>query len=120
MKKPLVSIIVPTYNSAKFTGECLESIKNQTYPQDKIEIIVVDNNSTDGTKDIARKYTEKVFNKGPERSAQRNYGVKQGIGEYVAIIDSDMRLSERVIEKAVEKIKENGVVGITIPEESFG
>jgi glycosyltransferase involved in cell wall biosynthesis len=118
MSQPLVSVIVPTYNSAKFLGECLDSIKNQTYQN--IELIVVDNNSTDNTKEIARKYTEKVFNKGPERSAQRNYGVEQSQGEYVAIIDSDMQLSEKVIEKAVAKIQADNAVGIIIPEESFG
>lgn len=115
---PLVSVIVPTYNSSKFLGACLESVKQQTYKN--IELIVVDNNSTDNTKEIARKYTDKVFNRGPERSAQRNYGVEQGQGEYVAIIDSDMQLSEKVIEKAVAKIQADNAVGIIIPEESFG
>lgn len=118
MSQPLVSVVVPTKNSSKFLGECLESIKNQSYQN--IEIIVVDNNSTDDTKEIARKYTEKVFNKGPERSAQRNYGVEQSQGEYIAIIDSDMQLSEKVIEKAVAKIQADNTVGIIIPEESFG
>lgn len=119
MSQPLVSVVVPTKNSSKFLGECLESIKNQSYQN--IEIIVVDNNSTDDTKEIARKYTEKVFNKGPERSAQRNYGVKRSQGEYIAIIDSDMRLSEMVIENCVKNISEDlSVQGIIIPEESFG
>ena len=73
MTQPLVSIIVPTYNSEKFLEGCLESIQKQTYSH--IELIVVDNNSKDNTKEIARKYTEKVFNQGPERSAQVNFGV---------------------------------------------
>lgn len=76
--QPLVSVIVPTYNSEKFIGACLESIKNQMYTN--IELIVVDNNSTDKTKEIAWRYTDKVFNKGPERSAQRNFGAKNSIG----------------------------------------
>lgn len=119
MSQPLVSVIVPTYNSSKFLEECLQSIQNQIYKN--IELIVVDNNSNDNTKEIARKYTDKVFNKEPERSAQRNYGVQMSSGEYVAIIDSDMKLSSRVIEKCVEKISESrGIVGVIIPEESFG
>lgn len=113
-----VSVIVPTYNSSKFLEVCLESIKQQTYTN--IELIVVDNNSIDDTKEIAKKYTDKVFNKGPERSAQRNYGVEQSQGEYIAIIDSDMQLSEKVIEKAVAKIQADNAIGIIIPEESFG
>lgn len=119
MSQERVSVIVPTYNSAKFLGACLVSIKSQTYTN--IELIVVDNNSIDNTKEIAKKYTDKVFNKGPERSAQRNYGVGQSSGEYVAIVDSDMELSEKVIEIAAEKMESaSGMVGIVIPEESFG
>jgi glycosyltransferase involved in cell wall biosynthesis len=116
---PLVSVIIPTKNSEKFLEKCLDSIKNQTYQN--IEIIVVDNNSTDKTKEIAQKFTDKVFNRGPERSAQRNFGVSQSDGDYVLIIDSDMVLSERVIESCVEKIQANkNIKGVIIPEESFG
>lgn len=118
MNQPIVSIIVPTKNSSQVLEACLQSLKAQTYQN--IEIIVVDNNSTDDTKAIAEKYTEKVFNEGPERSAQRNYGVEQSQGEYVAIIDSDMQLAEKVIENAVAKIEGDKATGIIIPEESFG
>ena len=115
---PLVSVIVPTYNSEKFLEKCLESIQNQSYKN--IEIIVVDNNSTDTTKIIARKFTEKVFNKGPERSAQRNFAVEKSSGEFVAIIDSDMHLEKNVISECVEKISQGEISGIIIPEKSFG
>ncbi|MCK5123105.1 MAG: glycosyltransferase [Candidatus Pacebacteria bacterium] len=119
MNNLLVSIIITTKNSAEFLEECLKSIKNQSY-QD-IEIIVVDNNSTDDTKEIAKQYTNQVFNKGPERSAQRNFGVRQAKGDYVLIIDSDMKLSENVIASCAEKIKsDDKIKGIIIPEESFG
>jgi probable beta-1,3-galactosyltransferase len=60
MKNPLVSVIIPTYNSSRTLEKCLKSIKNQTYKN--IEIIVVDNNSIDNTKEIAKKYTGKVYN----------------------------------------------------------
>lgn len=119
MNNPLVSVIVPTYNSSKFLEACLKSIKQQSYKN--IELIVIDNNSIDNTKEIARKYTDKVFNRGPERSAQRNYGVGQSSGEYVAIIDSDMSLSLEVIGFCVKNIEsDTKTVGIIIPEESFG
>ena len=58
---PLVSVIIPTYNSASTLGVCLISLKNQTYKN--IEIIIVDNFSTDTTRAIAKKYTENVFEK---------------------------------------------------------
>lgn len=100
---PLVSVIIPTKNSAKFLERCLASIKNQTYQN--IEIIVVDNNSTDQTKDIAKKFTNKVFNFGPERSAQVNFGVTKSKGEYVYKVDSDFVLDTRVIEQCVNEAK---------------
>jgi glycosyltransferase involved in cell wall biosynthesis len=100
---PLVSVIIPTYNSEKFLVRCLDSVANQTYKN--IEIIVVDNNSTDNTKEIAKKYTDKVFNRGPERSAQTNYGVSQAKGEYVYKVDSDFVLDSNVIEECITEIQ---------------
>lgn len=100
---PFVSIIVPTKNSMQFLEQCLQSVKNQTYKN--IEIIVVDNFSTDGTQDLARKYTDKVFEKGPERSAQVNYGVAKANGEYVYKIDSDFVLDKDVVKQCMEEIQ---------------
>lgn len=113
----LVSVIIPTRNSARTLDKCLTSVKNQTYKN--IEIIVVDNNSTDDTVKIAKKYTDKVYTKGPERSAQRNFGVKKSKGSYVLIIDSDMYLTGNVVSSCVEKVKQ-GAKSIIIPEKSFG
>jgi glycosyltransferase involved in cell wall biosynthesis len=119
MNNPLISIIIPAYNSSRTLEACLRSIKEQTYSP--IELIVVDNHSTDGTAGIAKKYTEKVFIKGPERSTQRNFGVSQSLGEYVAIIDSDMKLSKDVIQQCVNIVLAGPEIsGVTIPEESFG
>ncbi|MEX2055026.1 MAG: glycosyltransferase family A protein, partial [Candidatus Andersenbacteria bacterium] len=116
---PLVSIIVPTKNSAQFLGRCLQSIKEQTYQN--IELIVVDNSSTDATQEIARKYTDKVFTKGPERSAQRNLGAAQSKGKYLLFIDSDMEVSPQVVAACIEKISSAPhIKAIIIPEESFG
>ena len=98
---PLVSVIIPTKNSSQFLEECLLSIKDQTYKN--IEIIVVDNNSTDNTKKIARKYTDKVFNQGPERSAQVNYAVTQAKGEYVYKVDSDFILDTNVVMQCIDR-----------------
>jgi len=100
----LVSIIITTKNEEKNIANCLESIRRQTYPQNLLEVIVVDNNSLDKTKEVAQKYTDKVFNFGPERSAQRNYGMKMARGKYLMYLDADMILSPIVIEKAVEKL----------------
>lgn len=116
--KPKASVIITTKNSAKTLRACLESIKKQTYQN--IETVLVDNHSTDDTAKIAREFTDKVYIKGPERSAQRNYAVTKASGEYVFIIDSDMELSEKVVEECVTAIDRSGVTGVIVPEESFG
>lgn len=124
MKKnnPLVSIIVTTKNESRNINTCLKSIKNQEYK--KIEIIVVDNNSTDKTKVIASKFTSKIFNIGPERSAQRNFGALKSKGEYLLFLDADMKLSKKVIIDCVNAMSDfqskKEVGGIIIPEESYG
>ncbi len=118
-KKPLVSIIVPTKNSAEYLGQCLKSILKQTYKP--IELIIVDNNSTDKTTAIAKKFTKHVHKQGPERSSQRNFGVKKSKGTYIVIIDSDMVLAKNVISECVERIEQSkDVVQLIIPEKSVG
>lgn len=119
MSKPIVSVIVTTKNNTTTLDKCLASIKTQTY--NPIELVVVDNFSTDDTVDIAKNYTKKVYIKGPERSTQRNYAVSKATGTYIVIIDSDMVLSPTVVEEcvvAIQRDKKN--TGVVIPEESFG
>lgn len=99
---PLVSIIVPTKNSQKFLSICLQSLKNQTFPD--LEIIIVDNYSTDDTLNIAKKFTSKIYQHGPERSAQVNFGVLKSRGKYVYKVDSDFQLENTVVEECLEKI----------------
>lgn len=119
MLVPIVSVIVPTKNSSPTLADCLKSIKKQSY--ENIELIVVDNFSTDKTPSIAKKYADKFFSQGPERSPQRNFGVEQAKGKYVVIIDSDMNLSPDVIKHSVDLMESNPkLAGVVIPEESFG
>lgn len=118
-QQPLVSVIVTTRNNTATLDSCLCSIKNQTYQP--IELVVVDNESTDDTKEIAWIYTDKVYDKGPERSAQRNFAVSQALGTYVLIIDSDMELDQTVVQACVDQVhKHPKLKALIIPEESFG
>lgn len=117
--KPLVSVIVTTKNEEEVIENLLKSIKSQTFKS--FEIIVVDNNSSDKTKEISQKYTKKVFNKGPERSTQRNFGVSKALGEYVLIVDADMVLSKLVLASCVRLIEsKNNFGALVIPEKSYG
>lgn len=118
MNSPKVSIIITTKNESKNIKNCLDSLTKQTY--NNIEIIVVDNNSSDNTKQISREYTSFVFDKGPERSAQRNLGAQKAKGKYVLFLDADMVLTSHVVEECVKKMGKEKVGGLIIPEVSFG
>jgi glycosyltransferase involved in cell wall biosynthesis len=119
LQTPLVSIVVTTRNEEKNIGNCLNSLQLQTWKN--IEIIVIDNASTDRTKEIARQYTEKVFDKGPERSAQRNYGISDiATGIYAMFLDADMILAPSVIERSVWLFERPDVVGLHIEEVVLG
>lgn len=117
-EKPFVSVIITTRNSERTLNKCLKSIVNQSYKN--IELIVVDNNSTDNTKRIAQKYTKLLFNKGPERSAQRNYGAKKAKGKYLIIHDSDIYFDKNSIKQCVKLADKTGCKAIILPEKSVG
>ena len=115
---PTVSVIIPTKNSSRTLEKCLQSIKDQSYKN--IELIVVDNNSADNTKEIAQKFTDKVYNFGPERSAQRNFGAKNAAGKYLLIHDCDIYFAKTSVAECVE-LAESGVCQtVILPERSIG
>lgn len=123
---PLVSVIIPTKNSSEFLEACLASIKKQTYK--RVEIIVVDNNSTDKTKEIAEKIVDKFITVGTNKSFagrfsatyQRNLGVKKSKGEIIYYFDADMVMQDSVIQECVYLIVQKKAVAVIIPEDSFG
>lgn len=89
-----ISVIVPTYNRKDLLKDCLQSLFNQSYPKDKYEIIVVDDGSTDGTKEMVKELKPNVTlryfyqnNQGP--ASARNLGIKNAKGKILAFIDSD-------------------------------
>ncbi|MCT4641608.1 MAG: glycosyltransferase, partial [Bacteriovoracaceae bacterium] len=94
---PSVSYVIPYYNERKIIKKCIDSIKNQIYPQDKIEIIIVDNNSTDNGLSIFKEDPSikiiKELKQG--RSYARNTGWKNAKSEYIAFIDSDVTLTKQ-------------------------
>jgi len=116
---PLVSVVITTKNEEPNIENCLKSILDQSYQN--IEIIVVDNFSTDKTKEIALKYTNKFYEKGPERSAQRNYGmIDKSNGECVMFIDADMILSFDLVKTCVQVISRENFAALHIPEIVLG
>jgi len=114
-----LSVIVPTRNSARSLEHCLESVRAQTHPD--VELIVVDNGSSDDTSRIARAYADRVIERGPERSAQRNHGWRIGSGEIVLFLDSDQALEPDVAAEAVAAFHADPRLGaLVIPEFAFG
>lgn len=110
---PLVSIIVPTKDSAETIGTCLDSIEAQTYPE--LEIIVVDNYSHDDTVSIVSRYPRvRIIVAGPERAAQFNEGAKHAAGKFLYIVDSDFVVEPGVVDEAVSRCLSDGYKVITI------
>jgi len=113
---PLVSIIIPTYNSQKTIKQCLRSIKDQTYKE--IETIVVDRHSKDRTAQIVKAFKTKLLFVTRERSTAKNYAAKKAHGKFLLFIDSDMTLAAKTVEECVNKCKETNADAITIPLKS--
>ncbi|HJH30789.1 MAG TPA: glycosyltransferase family 2 protein [Methanosarcinaceae archaeon] len=106
-KKPKVSIIIPSYNNGKYIGSAISSALNQTYPN--IEVIIVDDNSNDGTKEILNELINSnlicIFNKNNVgASASKNIAIRRSSGEYIAILDSDDVYSKQKIEAQINWI----------------
>lgn len=111
MKKIKVSVIVPIYNTEKFLEKCIESILNQTLKE--IEIILINDGSTDNCHKICQEYVEKnkdkiryINNKNIGCSATRNLGIELAQGEYIAFVDSDDYIDKEMYEEMYNKSQE--------------
>jgi glycosyltransferase involved in cell wall biosynthesis len=107
-KSILISVVVPAFNEEKVIGRCLKALKNQSFPQSQSEIIVVDNNSTDKTAQIARKLGARVVlekKKGYVFALRK--GCSQVKGEIIAITDADAQVHPDWLEKIFQAYKEN-------------
>ena len=111
--QPLVSVIVPAYNSARYIGECLESISAQK-GDIPFEVIVVDDGSEDDTRDRVRSFEGvrliRQANAGP--SAARNRGVAEARGQYIAFLDSDDLWTEDKLTVQMEIFRTHPEVGM--------
>ncbi|MGL5693368.1 MAG: bifunctional glycosyltransferase/CDP-glycerol:glycerophosphate glycerophosphotransferase, partial [Peptostreptococcaceae bacterium] len=102
MSTPKISIIIPVYNVEDYIGLTIESLLNQTLKE--IEIILIDDGSTDNSKDIISRYADKyknikvMFQQNSGPSKARNKGIKEATGEYIVFVDSDDLLPEDSLE----------------------
>jgi glycosyltransferase involved in cell wall biosynthesis len=115
MKK--ISVIIPVYNEEKNIESCLFSVIKQTYKN--IEIIVVNDGSTDNTQNILKKFRENIkiissTHQGP--GASKNIGVSRCKGEILVFIDADMQLDKEYISNIIKPIKNNTITTFHINE----
>jgi len=108
-----VSVIIPTYNRAKLLPSSIESVLEQTYPH--IEIIVVNDGSSDNTDEVIKPYLDRVIYIKRENggcAVAKNTGVQAVSGDYITIIDDDDSMLPQRIERLVEKFNENPRYGL--------
>lgn len=112
-KAARISIIVCTYNGEKTLLGCLDSLESLDYPKNKLEILIVDNSSTDSTKEIAREFIKKLrfksryfFESSLGLSSARNKGVKEARGDIIAFIDDDAVANENWLKEMIENFED--------------
>lgn len=106
---PTISIVIPTLNEESNIKQCLEAIFNQDYPKNKLEVIVVDDKSTDKTIEIAKKYPVKILVSGAKHAeVSKMIGFKKATGELAVYLDADIELrGEDWLKKMVKPLIEN-------------
>jgi glycosyltransferase involved in cell wall biosynthesis len=109
-----ISVIVPVWNREDEIGRCLESLTSQSLPSSAYEVIVVDNGSSDATRDVATSYqgVKVLIERRPGSYAARNLGLATARGEYVAFTDSDCIPDSRWLEHGLRALEENPLAGV--------
>ncbi len=110
---PRVSVIIPTYNRADLLPQTIESCLAQTYPD--LEIIVVDDGSTDTTAEAVARYGAKVMYVRQDQQGvpkARQHGLQRALGEYITFLDSDDLMAPTKIERQVQALNEHPEVGL--------
>jgi glycosyltransferase involved in cell wall biosynthesis len=116
---PLVSVVIPVYNGERYLSQALDSVLAQEYP--RIEVIVVDDGSTDGSADIARGYQAVRYlyqsNAGP--AAARNTGIGAASGEFIAFLDHDDVWVPWKLQTEMECFRDHPELGYTMARGEF-
>jgi glycosyltransferase involved in cell wall biosynthesis len=118
-RTPLVTVVIPTYNNARYLGETVESVLSQQF--DQLEIIVVDDGSTDNTAEVVKAFDPKRVlyvcqaNSGAP-AGPRNQGIRLARGRYIALLDSDDVWLPRKIERAVDMLAREGQLGLVFTD----
>ena len=114
---PTVTILIPAYNEEDVIEDTLQSVLSIDYPREKLEIIVVNDGSTDRTREILRKYEDRVrvLDKPNGGKADAlNFGLRYAKGEFLAVLDSDMRVPPDVLKRVLPYFDEPNVAAVTV------
>jgi glycosyltransferase involved in cell wall biosynthesis len=108
---PFVSVIVPVYNGRDLVAKNIESLLVQDYPKDRYEIIIIDNGSTDDTREIIRKYPVVLLEEKEIHTsyAARNRGINFSKGEVIAFTDADCIASQNWISSGVRVMRQDNI-----------
>ena len=111
MAKPLVSFVIPVFNSEQDIARCLRSIRNLCFPEAAYEVLIMDNGSTDRTHQIMRDlgFTFQVIPQ-VNVSTLRNRGAALAQGDYLAFVDSDVELTPRWLHNGLAPFADSQVV----------
>jgi len=119
MDEPLVSIVVPTYNRREKLARLMRSILENDYPKDKLEIIVIDDASSDGTyENIKRLFPQVKIIRNDEEALlaeSRNIGIRASRGKYIFVIDDDNVVDKNAIKELVKFMEKHPEVGVAGP-----
>ncbi len=113
---PTISVVVPCFNVEHVIERCIEALLNQDYPQNKLEVIIIDDKSTDDTGKLIEQYQEntkvKIIKHFRNRglSAARNSGIKASKSDIVGFLDSDMVVKKSWAKQMVGELSKNGIV----------
>jgi hypothetical protein len=116
---PLVSVVIPTHNRKEKLARLIKSILESDYPKDRLEVIVVDDASTDGTYEYVKKLFPhvKVIRNEEEKllAESRNIGIKASRGKYIFVVDDDNVVGKNTIRELVEFMEKHPEVGVAGP-----
>lgn len=107
MKKPLISVVIPTYNRADWISEAVDSVLGQTFKD--LELIIIDDGSKDSTDKVLKKYGSKIryfYQENAGLSDARNKGILASQGDYIAFLDSDDVWFEKKLETQINELRQ--------------
>lgn len=121
-----ISVIIPAYNTARYLKKCVDSVCAQTYPQELMEVLIVDDGSTDDTPVIAQMLSSMhgnvrlIHRPNGGSSAARNTGIAESRGDYIGFVDSDDYIDPRMYETIVKLIDKTGVKIAQVSRDEIG